>query len=173
MKIEPGWRRNAWTCVAVHGDGSVVVRCDCGRERTVRQSRDGRTHMPISKSCRACSNRAGRLEQLIDPNLPWDQDPVARGLVESWGPMTQEELAFFYGLSRQRVDQLEQAAIKSLLKRAVLNPALRELFEAKRDAYRETHWDAMTERWAVGGCETQSNDLRWKPRRARRKGRAA
>ena len=47
-------------------------------------------------------------------DLPWDEDRTARELWDKHGPFTQGELGRFFGVSRQRIDQIEKRAMRTM-----------------------------------------------------------
>ena len=47
-------------------------------------------------------------------DLPWEADGVAQGLLEQYGPFTLEEVGVFLGVSRERIRQIEEIALRKL-----------------------------------------------------------
>lgn len=102
-----------------------------GREQTYRQwaAELGVTEMAIRRRIADGMSAdaamvAGRVGDLDKPeawpgarDLPWDEDDRTWLLVEARGAMTLREIGEVMGLSRERVNQLEFAALRKLAKR--------------------------------------------------------
>jgi hypothetical protein len=59
-------------------------------------------------------NRARRAMPNLDPELPIDSDPVALRLIEERGHLSRAEIGAAYGVTAERVRQIEVGALKNL-----------------------------------------------------------